>query len=45
MESYGIPCSVRVITDSPHTFWLFHPWHERVAGYAVEFLDRVLKKR
>lgn len=45
MESVGIPCSVRVVADAPHTFWLFHPWHDQVAAYAVEFLERVLRNR
>ncbi|MGE5496691.1 MAG: alpha/beta hydrolase fold domain-containing protein [Syntrophothermus sp.] len=36
-EAYTIP-------DTPHPFWLFHPWFEQAFDYTVKFLDKVFKK-
>jgi pectinesterase len=34
---------VRTIPDTPHPFWLFHPWFDKASGYIVRFLDKTLK--
>ncbi|MBW3544014.1 MAG: alpha/beta hydrolase [Bacteroidetes bacterium] len=35
-ESYSVP-------DTPHSFWLFHPWFKPTLQYTADFLDRVFK--
>lgn len=34
---------VHTIENTPHPFWLFHPWFEPTVKYMVGFLDKVLK--
>lgn len=34
---------VHQIPDTPHTFWLFHPWLETAMAYIVPFLNKTLK--
>ncbi len=34
---------VHTLPNTPHSFWLFHPWFEPTVGYMVAFLDKVLK--
>lgn len=34
---------VHTIPNTPHTFWLFHPWFEPTCDFITEFLDRTLK--
>jgi acetyl esterase/lipase len=43
MNKLGIYTEVHTIPDTPHPFWLFHPWFEEASGYIVTFLDKVLK--
>jgi len=35
----GIATSVYSIPNTPHTFWLFHPWFEPVVRRVLQFLD------
>lgn len=44
LNKYGIYSEVHTIPNTPHPFWLFHPWFESTIGYVVGFLDKVLKK-
>lgn len=44
LNKYGIYSEVHTIENTPHPFWLFHPWFEPTVGFMVNFLDRVLKK-
>ncbi len=39
----GIYSEVHTIPDTPHPFWLFHPWFDETFGYIVTFLDKMLK--
>lgn len=39
----GVSADSFGITQTPHTFWLFHPWFEDVARAAIEFLDKTLR--
>jgi acetyl esterase/lipase len=43
MNKLGIYSEVHTIPDTPHPFWLFHPWFDEASGYIVTFLDKVLK--
>jgi acetyl esterase/lipase len=36
---------VHTIPDTPHPFWLFHPWFDEASGYIVKFLNRTFKGR
>lgn len=44
LDKYGTYSEVHKIPDTPHPFWLFHPWLEPTMKYTVEFLDKVFKK-
>jgi len=43
LNKYKIYSKVEKILDSPHTFWLFHPWFEQTIQYTINFLDEKLK--
>jgi acetyl esterase/lipase len=43
LNSYGIYSEVRTIPDTPHPFWLFHPWFKPTVDYTVQFLNKVFK--
>ena len=44
MKKLGIYSEVHTIQDTPHPFWLFHPWFDEAFGYIVPFLDKILKE-
>jgi len=43
LNKYKIDSKVEQISESPHTFWLFHPWFEKTIQYTINFLDEKLK--
>ncbi len=43
MKKLGIYTEVHTIANTPHPFWLFHPWFDEAFGYIVTFLDKTLK--
>jgi acetyl esterase/lipase len=43
LNKLGIYSEVHTIPDTPHPFWLFHPWFEEASGFIVKFLDKTLK--
>ena len=43
LNKHGIYTEVHTIENTPHPFWLFHPWFEPTVEYKVAFLDKVLK--
>ncbi len=45
LRQYNVYSDVCEIPDSPHTFWLFHPWFEPTVMHMVQFLDKVLKNK
>jgi pectinesterase len=45
MKKLGIYSEVHTIPDTPHPFWLFHPWFDEAFGYIVAFLDKTLKQK
>ena len=40
--SEGIERQMVVIPDTPHPFWLFHPWFDQTVAHVEEFLKRTL---
>jgi len=43
LNTYGIYNEMHTIPDTPHSFWLMHPWFETTLNYTVDFLNKVLK--
>jgi pectinesterase len=43
MTPCGITTEVHSLLNTPHPFWLFHPWFDSTAFYVQGFLDRILK--
>lgn len=43
LNQYGIYNQFETIKNSPHTFWLFHPWFDQTEMYITKFLDKILK--
>ena len=44
LNRHGIYSEVHTIENTPHPFWLFHPWFEPTIGYMVAFLDKMFKQ-
>lgn len=44
LENNSIYCEVHTIPNSPHSFWLVHPWFETTVTYTVDFLNKVFRK-
>ena len=44
LNKHQIYTEVHTIENTPHPFWLFHPWFEPSVKYMTDFLDKVLKK-
>jgi pectinesterase len=38
----GINSETVVIPDTPHPFWLFHPWFDETVAHVEEFLKKTL---
>jgi len=45
LKALGIVSEIVVIPDTPHPFWLFHPWFDSTIGYVDEFLKRTMPVR
>jgi acetyl esterase/lipase len=43
LNKLGIYSEVHTIPNTPHEFWLFHPWFDLTSGYILNFLDKVFK--
>jgi acetyl esterase/lipase len=43
LNKYGVYSEVHTMQNSPHPFWLFHPWFDETSHYILKFLDRVFK--
>ncbi len=43
LQAYGIPSRVHTLPDTPHPFWLFHPWFDTTCAYVVSFLDTIFQ--
>lgn len=44
LNTYGIYSEIKKIENSPHAFWLFHPWFLPTIEYTTSFLNKVFKK-
>jgi acetyl esterase/lipase len=43
LKQNGIYNETKEIPNSPHSFWFFHPWFEKIVTDTTDFLDRILK--
>jgi len=43
LNRYGIYSEVHTLENTPHPFWLFHPWFEPTTDHVARFLDRVFE--
>src|SRR5690606_12016167 len=43
LDEHGICSEVHTVPDTPHSFWLVHPWFETTVTNTVEFLNKVFK--
>lgn len=43
LDKYKIYNEVHTLPETPHSFWLMHPWFETTLNYTVNFLNKVLK--
>ena len=41
LKKYNIYNEVHTIPNTPHSFWLMHPWFEATMYFTVHFLDKV----
>lgn len=41
LKSFNICSEVHTLEGSPHTFWLFDPWHQPTVEYTSAFLKKV----
>ncbi|MDH3381490.1 MAG: alpha/beta hydrolase [Flavobacteriaceae bacterium] len=44
LNNYEIYNQVEIFQDSPHSFWLFHPWFNDTINYITTFLNKTLIK-
>lgn len=42
LNTYHIYTEMHTIPDSPHSFWLMHPWFDTTLKYTVRFLNKIL---
>ena len=42
LNKYGIYNETHEIPDTPHTFWLFHPWFDMAMTFTIDFLHKEL---
>lgn len=45
LDEHGIYSESHNIPDSPHSFWLMHPWFGPTLEYTAGFLDKVFKEK
>lgn len=43
LDEYHIYSEVHEIQDTPHPFWLFHPWFNQTMDWTLQFLDKTFK--
>ncbi|MEL4307029.1 alpha/beta hydrolase fold domain-containing protein [Joostella sp. CR20] len=43
LNSHHIYAEVHTFPNSPHSFWLLHPWFQPTVTYTVDFLKKTLK--
>ncbi|SFI52037.1 alpha/beta hydrolase [Halpernia frigidisoli] len=45
LKEFSVDCHVVTIPETPHTFWIFHPWFEETTYFINSFLDQKLKTK
>ncbi len=45
LDAHNIYSETHSIPDTPHSFWLMHPWFEPTLEYTAGFLDKVFKQQ
>ena len=45
LNALGITSEIVVIPDTPHPFWLFHPWFDSTIRYVDEFFKKTMPVR
>lgn len=45
LNKHQIYSEVHTIENTPHPFWLFHPWFEPTVKHMTDFLDKTLKTK
>jgi pectinesterase len=45
LDRNKIYSEIHTIANTPHTFWLFHPWFEETGNHIVTFLDKIFQSR
>ena len=43
LDQYGIYHEQHTINNTPHPFWLFHPWFNEAHGYILNFLNYIFQ--
>ena len=43
LKTLNIYHEIHTVPNTPHPFWLFHPWFEPTCEYITAFLDRTLR--
>ncbi|OAQ37914.1 hypothetical protein A5893_16210 [Pedobacter psychrophilus] len=43
LDEYNIYSKVHEIPNTPHPFWLFHPWFNETNNFALAFLNKIFK--
>lgn len=43
LKQFGTYSEVHTLEDTPHPYWLFHPWFEPATEIMVNFLDKMFK--
>lgn len=45
LDKHGIYSQVETFPNSPHGFWLFHPWFNDTLNYIITFIDNTFKNK
>ncbi|MDR1505164.1 MAG: alpha/beta hydrolase [Prevotella sp.] len=45
LSTFKIYTEVHTLEDTPHPFWLFHPWFNTTVSHMVNFLDHTFKNK
>lgn len=45
LKKWNIYSEVHTIPDTPHPFWLFHPWFDEAFNHILKFLNKTFRTR
>jgi acetyl esterase/lipase len=45
LNKYAIYNEVKIMPNSPHSFWFFDPWFDDMIQYSTQFLDKIFKQK